>query len=419
MKVKLYMAAVIFFLIETLFLSQAFAEGEYYFNPAGDKQYIVEGTPFEAEFTYLGSTNKLIKEVQLGAKLSAYYDEAIGGLIADFKIRITINGKAIIWTLDDYEAPTSTPEPDLYDSSLITVSDEIIISPDDTIYLKIEIVSRQGQGIIYKETMLENNYLKLILDDPPVTCDVVPNFVLYHEKDIVLIGELITFENTSTGDGVEDYNLEGEKWEWSFNDDAPIIFPEDKKYEKFPEYTFKEGEEGTYTLTLVSTGKQGDDECKLDFSRTFEVKCGVQANFTPSAYTISKGESITFTNTSTGNSVTDENTTWEWSFIMNPENIIFPENENDKENPEITFNTVGLYRIQLKATASDLCSTLYDQAIIKVADTNLSHAIMGLKILAGVDETLSDTDKKLTDLVKDDKITLEDVISILKKIAEQ
>ncbi|MDM8535796.1 hypothetical protein QUF70_03490 [Desulfobacterales bacterium HSG17] len=429
MKVKCYVATMIFFLIGNVFISQAFAQGEYNFNPIEDKQYIVLDDEFKTEFTYSGS-DKLVKEVQLGAKLSAYYDETNNiGQFADFRIRITINGKSIIWLLEDYEEPTSTPEPDIYDSSLQTVEDEIVISEGDTIYLNIEIVSRQGQGILYKDNEAENNFLKLILDDPPVTCDVNAAFTLndnpagQDEVVEVSIGEPVIIKNTSIG-----VDNETATWEWAYIKSPsgstastegfttlkepldPLIFYEADKTDT-NEY---------YELQLIAKGKEGEEDCETKKTIKFEVKCGVEEaviSFSPSPpnNTISKGDSISFINSSTGSAVTDNNVVWEWSFTASPENIAFPE---DPTQP-FTFNTLGKYIIKLKATVSpDLCSTSSIN-IIYVIDTNLSHAIKGLQILAGFDNTLNSTDKKLSDLVKDGKITLEDVISILKKIAEQ
>ncbi|QTA83198.1 PKD domain-containing protein [Desulfonema limicola] len=421
MKGQFYTAALILFLTGTLFLSQAFgAEEELieYFNPPGASKDIFDQDEFVKTFTFSGSAGKLVKKIQFGALLSAYYkkndNETVVAFSASFRTTVTINGQLIIWSgIPFYPQPSSEPNPDIHVSTEKTVSDKIIISDGDIITIKIGM--GDGGGILYNDNEDEprKNYLKLILDDPPVNCDVSAAFALDNdpEKNIVLIGEEVTFTNTSTGTG-----LETAEWEWSFDINSPESLPEELKSLKEPKFTFTKA--GTYTLQLAAAGKEGDAVCTTNApSITFEVKCGVQADFTPSAYTIVKGESIQFINNSDVSGATAPE--WEWSFDSRFTDKVFPENENDKENPTVYFDTKGSYIVILKATIPpDLCTTTNSRAVA-VVDTNLSHAILGLKVLAGFGDTLSSTDKQLTDLVKDEKITLEDIISILRKIAGQ
>jgi PKD repeat protein len=208
-------------------------------------------------------------------------------------------------------------------------------------------------GVIYNDNNAKDNYLKLILDEPPVTCNVRADFALNNdpEKTTAIIGEEITFTNNSTGDGVDSAT-----WEWSFEASPDNrTFPEDIKNEKEPSITFNK--EGNYTVKLVASGKEGEADCTSYRTIDFEVKCGVEANFTASAISISKGKTIKFTNTSTGISVTDGSAVWEWSFKY-PLNTIFPETLKNEKSPELTFENIGQYIINLKASMpGDLCST--------------------------------------------------------------
>ncbi|MDO5979741.1 LamG-like jellyroll fold domain-containing protein [Flavivirga spongiicola] len=84
------------------------------------------------------------------------------------------------------------------------------------------------------------------------------------------------------------------------------------------------------------------------------------ANFTANQTTIIEGNSVSFTDTSTGNV-----TSWSWSFTGGTPST------STSQNPTITYNAVGTYQVQLTATNNNGSNTETKSAYITVNDMTL------------------------------------------------
>ncbi len=94
----------------------------------------------------------------------------------------------------------------------------------------------------------------------------------------IQVGDTVSFTNTSTGNETLDYA-------WNIGDGATSI-------EKNPQHQYLTA--GNYPVTLTVSNSYGSD------TATGQVNFPAKAAFTPSATVIQTGDSITFTNTSTG-----------------------------------------------------------------------------------------------------------------------
>jgi Zn-dependent metalloprotease/uncharacterized membrane protein len=123
-------------------------------------------------------------------------------------------------------------------------------------------------------------------------------------------------------------------WSWSFPGGTPSTSTAQN-----PSVTYNTA--GTYDVELTATNSAGSDtETKVGYI-TVNPPAPPVANFTASATTITEGQSVTFTDTSTGNP-----TSWSWTFDGGTPGT------STNQNPTITYNTAGVYDVTLTATNS-------------------------------------------------------------------
>ena len=145
-------------------------------------------------------------------------------------------------------------------------------------------------------------------------------------EDTILLGATISFMNTSTGATSFDWKING------------IPFPGGI-------YTFNTL--GTFNITLVASN--GDPNCEQEFSLPIVVLCSTMADFTFDSFNIEVGDSIVFTNTSTGAS------TFEWTV----------EGVAEASSTDFTYQgtTPGIFTICLTADNGN-CQTVHCQGVV-------------------------------------------------------
>ena len=143
----------------------------------------------------------------------------------------------------------------------------------------------------------------------------------------VLAGELVNFTNTSDPANFYEWSVDNQVISNTFN----------------TSYTFND--EGVFTVNLVI--RDTINSCKSSFQQTIEVICQGEASFTTTSTEIQAGETLDFTNTSTGN------TSYEW--------FLDGVSYSTDTDLNITFTNSGYYTIYLvgaTATCLNYSSTI-------------------------------------------------------------
>jgi FOG: PKD repeat len=145
----------------------------------------------------------------------------------------------------------------------------------------------------------------------------------------VLAGDTITFRDVSQGKVA--------RWKWTFEGGLP-----ETSELSSPSVVYMKP--GTYKVTLeVSNASQTSSITKENF-----VTVGynqVTANFEASKLIAADGETIQFTDRSTG--IPD---TWSWEFIHETLGVLYTSTE---QNPAIKFEEIGKYTVKLKASNAE------------------------------------------------------------------
>jgi PKD repeat protein len=142
----------------------------------------------------------------------------------------------------------------------------------------------------------------------------------------ITAGQSVTFTDLSTNNPTS--------WSWTFTGGTPS-----SSTAQNPTVTYNTA--GTYTVELTAANSAGSDtQTKVDYITVNPPPAPV-ADFTASAATITEGQSVTFTDTSTNGP-----TSWSWTFTGGT-----PSSSTD-QNPTITYNTAGTYTVELTAANS-------------------------------------------------------------------
>jgi PKD repeat protein len=189
-----------------------------------------------------------------------------------------------------------------------------------------------------------------------------------------------------------------------------------------PEVTFTA--DGLYTIELTASNIAGSDtETKVDYIEVQTPVIAPVADFAASATSILLSETVTFTDLST-------NTPTSWTWTITPATgWTFAGGTNaNSQNPQVTFNTAGLYTIELAAintggsdieTKTDYITVVDNAAVSENATdvltiypnpTNGSFVIQsGNTSLHGSSVTVSDITGRMifSEISSDDKMTID------------
>ncbi len=207
-----------------------------------------------------------------------------------------------------------------------------------------------------------------------VICDVTAGFTtdktLTNNEISIVLDDTVNFTDTSAGSGT---------YAWSFGDGGT----DTTAGNVFHQYTT----EGSFTASLTLTGASG---CTSQQQIIVNVlPCDVTAAFEPSATLISMGDTVTFTNTSSG---TLTGATFDWDFDGNGTADV---SGAGTEQQSHTFSAAGEQTVILTAYGSTGCSTTFE-TIIYVNDPAcagvLDAAITANPAVIQAGETVSFTD---------------------------
>lgn len=146
------------------------------------------------------------------------------------------------------------------------------------------------------------------------------------------VGTLVVFTDVTTG-GTSPY-----QYSWDFGNGITSILQN-------PTYTY--GDLGTYNVSLVVEDAEGQT-AEFSLLMTVVEDTFLEASFTASATTITLGESITFTDTTTGGNIPF---TYSWNFGDGSISTL--------EDPIYTYSQAGTYSVTLTVTDADGVADTY------------------------------------------------------------
>ncbi len=160
----------------------------------------------------------------------------------------------------------------------------------------------------------------------------------------ILAGDSITFRDISSG--------KASRWKWTFEGGNPA-----SSELSSPTVTYTEP--GTYKVTLeISNAVSTQTVTKDGFVRVGYNQIG--AAFTADKTMIQQGESVQFTDQTTG--IPES---WEWQFIHETAGVLYTSNE---QHPLIQFDEPGIYTVKLKASNPEYQGEKTVEAMIQVID---------------------------------------------------
>lgn len=186
----------------------------------------------------------------------------------------------------------------------------------------------------------------------PVIVTAFSDFVNYG-----CYGDTVTFSNTSSTPG-------GLYYIWHFGDGVTDT-------SKNPVHIYQQG---TYSVTLIAT----NHHCTDSLSGTISLIHPIQAIFSPSASEICQGTPVDFTNTSVGTPPI-----YYWSFGDGT--------TSTSANPSHTYDNVGTYVVQLRATNFVPCMDSVNTTIVVDSQSLASLAVSDTVLCTGNYITLNAT----------------------------
>ncbi|MCF7567635.1 PKD domain-containing protein [Sabulilitoribacter arenilitoris] len=198
---------------------------------------------------------------------------------------------------------------------------------------------------IYSEALTEQEIQDIMNDAPPVP----PIADFSANVTTILQGDEVSFTDNSSGSPTT--------WSWIF-----IGADTESSNEENPTISYSTA--GTYTVSLTVTNSEGSDTKTITDYITVNTPPPPVANFSADKTIIWEGEQVSYTDTSTNNP-----TSWAWTFEGGT-----PDTSTD-QNPTITYNTEGSYKVILEATniqGSDSKEIVDYITVKKPLDVNLS-----------------------------------------------
>lgn len=179
-------------------------------------------------------------------------------------------------------------------------------------------------GVTLQVTNDEGTDTKEIVDFITVNTPPPPVANFSANEAVIYEGDKVLFSDTSTGNVTS--------WEWVFEGgtaNSTIIAN--------PEVIYSTP--GTYDVTLMVSSFEGSDTKVItDYITVTEILIPV-ADFSANATSIKEGETVLFTDTST-----ESPTSWQWTFEGGTAN------STTIANPEVNYNTEGVYKVSLTVT---------------------------------------------------------------------
>jgi len=167
---------------------------------------------------------------------------------------------------------------------------------------------------------IETKTAYITVIDPPVADFSADNIVIDE-------GGTVNFTDLSVNNP--------DTWAWTFSGGSPA-----NSNAQNPSVVYNTP--GTYTVTLIASNTYGSDtETKTAYITVNNVVILPVADFSADVTSINEGGSVQFTDLST------DATSWSWTFNGGTPST------SSAQNPSVTYNTAGVYTVELTATNDD------------------------------------------------------------------
>ncbi len=170
-------------------------------------------------------------------------------------------------------------------------------------------------------TALSQEEINTVMNEVPNTPPSA-NFVANNTG--VYVNEEVLFSDLSSGSPTS--------WSWTFTGGSPSVSTEQSP-------TVIYDTEGTYEVSLTVTNPFGNDTKTITDYITVTIPPPPTANFEANTVEVWEGSQVSFSDLST-----DNPTEWDWAFEGGTPNT------STEQNPAITYNTEGLYKVSLTVT---------------------------------------------------------------------
>lgn len=266
----------------------------------------------------------------------------------------TSNGGAS-WTNNSAGLPNITTMDIVYDNSTVN---GLYIATDVGVYYKDDSLNAWelfGQGlpnVVVKDLEIQHSTKSLyvgtwgrgVWSAELVGDQTAPATNFKSDKVEIYEEESISFTDTSTGFPTS--------WNWTFENGTPATSTEQNP-------TIVYNTAGSYKVTLTTTNDQGSNTKEIDNYITVNEKLAPIANFTVDKQSIFVGSSINFSDTSERTA-----TVWEWTFEGGTPST------SSEQNPTITYDTAGNYKVTLTASNTFGSDTEEKEALISVTENS-------------------------------------------------
>jgi PKD repeat protein len=187
-----------------------------------------------------------------------------------------------------------------------------------------------------QDVELKADYIQVFNTPPPPAANFTANVTT------IFVGGSVNFSDLSTNGPTS--------WQWTFEGGTPATSTQQNPQ------NIVYNTAGTFDVTLVATNQYGSDtEVKADYI-TVQVIPPPQAAFTASVTTIFVGQTVTFTDQSTGNP-----TSWSWAFEGGT-----PGTSNQQNPAPVTYNTLGVFDVSLTVFNTNGSTTMTKTDYINV-----------------------------------------------------
>ena len=222
------------------------------------------------------------------------------------------------WTFEGGTPPTS-----------VLQNPEVTYENPGTYGVTLEVSNADNSEVLEKEGFI-------VVSAPDVTA------AFEASKTNAIAGENVVFTDLSTGSP--------DSWNWEFISSAGTTVT---STEQNPVIAFDEA--GIYSVKLTASNKDNSDEIVMADYVTVVDETAVEADFVAEQRNTYSGATIAFTDTSVGTA-----TEWNWTFEGGTPST------STEQNPEVTYDSPGTYKVTLMASNDSESSTEVKEEYITV-----------------------------------------------------
>jgi len=193
---------------------------------------------------------------------------------------------------------------------------DVVYATEGTFTVTLKVTNSDGE-----DTETKTDYITVTVGSQ------APDAEFSESATMITTGEQITFTDESINSPTT--------WAWEFEGGDPATSTEQNPIVTYPA-------SGTFGVILTVTNDSGESlKSKIDYITVSDPAEKPDTDFSASETTITSGNDITFTDTST-----NDPTSWAWEFEGGDPAT------SSEQNPVISYNNSGTYEVKLTATNS-------------------------------------------------------------------